>query len=185
MTQLTVLRLSAVVTICLSPLIGCFPSSAQDSSENATTAEPTADSVPEPTAGFVPHTLRQEELRGLAMQAVQSGQNNLGIAALITLSETPERSALRGSAMLMLSELYVEEQEAPSISRALTVLAALDAEYPPIAEFKFVYGRTLAESGRYGEAEPLLRAAIELRQDLLQTYMYLGSPFIKSPKDRL
>jgi len=153
-------------------------------------SEPAAEPSPgvgepteQPAAAFASHSLRQEELRGVAMQAVQGGQNNLAIAALIALMETPELSGMRGSGMLMLAELYVQERIPESTERALGVLAALDTEFPPTAEFKFIYGRTLAEQARYEEAEPFLRAAVALRPDLLQSYMYLGSLLVDSGRE--
>jgi hypothetical protein len=135
--------------------------------------DPHAQSQPQqPESAFEVASMRQEELRGMAMAALDADDRNLAIAALIALSETPEMSELKVSGVLLLSELYHEEGES---ERALTLLAALSEMAPPIGEIAFVYGRMLAELGRNTEAEAQFRRAIEIRPDMLQSYLYLGS----------
>ncbi len=127
--------------------------------------------------GFAPHTERQEELRGVADFAFQTGRENLAIAALIALTETPEASGLRGSGSVMLAELYVQES---NFDQALAILDQVEREFPPVGEFRFIHGRTLVEAGRVTEGERYLREAIALKPEILQSYMYLGSVLVST-----
>jgi Flp pilus assembly protein TadD len=126
--------------------------------------------------GFAATTMRQEELRGIAMSSIQSGDNNRAIAALISLMETPEMSELKASGMLLLAELYHNEGNS---DRALAILQDLIAHAPPMAEFEFMLGRTLAELDRGDDAVEHLREAIELNPEFLQSYLLLGSVLVQ------
>ena len=133
------------------------------------------DETPAPIVGFAENTLRQEELRGLVGAALDSGDLDLAVAASISMMETPELSGMRASGMALLAELYYQEDED---DRAVAILTRLIDESPPVGEFHFILGRILGELGRYDDAEVQLRAAMELRPELLQTYMYLGSVLV-------
>lgn len=129
----------------------------------------------DPLAAFAPATPRQEELRGIATHAIESGDINLTIAAGIAMMETAEKSGLRASIMMMLGEIYFQEEE---IDRSVAVFDRLIAESPEVGEFHFVYGRMLGELERFTEAEPHLRQAIEIRPHLIQAHLYLGSVLV-------
>lgn len=149
-----------------------------DGTAAGTAAADTSDGTGSPAlAGFAPHTERQEELRGVADFAFQTGRENLAIAALIALTETPEASGLRGSGSVMLAELYVQES---NFDRALAILEQVEREFPPVGEFRFIHGRTLVEAGRVTEGERYLREAIALKPEILQSYMYLGSVLVST-----
>ncbi len=128
-----------------------------------------------PPVGFENSSPRQEELRGIAQIALQSGDLNLAIAASIALMETAEKSGLRASGLILLAELYYQEGNG---LRGIEILEQTIAESPPVAEFHFTLGRMLGELQRFAEAETQLRRAIELRPELLQSYIYLGSTLI-------
>lgn len=153
-----------------------------EASASAPTSQPTEPTPDTPTtfAGFVPDTARQEELRGIIGAALDSGDIDLAIAAGITMMETPENSGMRASAMALLAELYYQEREP---DRAVDILSRLVVESPPVGEFHFVLGRILGELSRFEEAETHLREAIEIRPQLLQAYIYLGSVLYATGQD--
>lgn len=177
-----------LLTFCLTLANSCDSDPQPDPQPDPTTPDPTEGSSdntvepeqPAPIEGFVQDTLRQEELRGIAMEALQGGDMDLAIAALISLVETPEMSLLSASGALMLAELYHSEDDG---ERALQVLEDLIENAPPMAEFEFVYGRTLGELERFDPAEEHLRRAIELEPAFLQSYLYLGSVLVAQEQE--
>lgn len=168
-------------------LLGCSktPSTAEEPNVDTPRAEGSSAPASQPTApqdhaqptvtGFVEDTLRQEELRGIVGAALDSGDADLAIAASIAMMETAERSGMRASGMALLGELYYQDGEH---DRALAVLSRLIEESPPVGEFHFVLGRILGELNRFDQAETHLRVATELRPELLQGYIYLGSVLV-------
>jgi tetratricopeptide (TPR) repeat protein len=124
-------------------------------------------------------SLRQEELRGIAMTALQDGDRNRAIAAMIAMSETPEMSELKASGVLLLADLYHTEG---NTARAVAVLSQLIEAAPPMVEFEFVLGRVLFEDGQLPEAEAHFRRAIEMGPAFLQTYIYLGNVLLSQDR---
>lgn len=171
---------AGLLLVCLA--CNKTPSSAAESpspqADNAAASEPVAQVAPDsaaPPAGFDAPSPRQEELRGIAQAALQAGDLNLAIAASIALMETPEKSGLRASGLILLAELYYQEGNGV---RGIEILEQTIAESPPVGEFHFTLGRMFGELQRFTEAETQLRRAIELRPELLQSYIYLGSTLI-------
>ena len=127
-----------------------------------------------PTTGHRPEldapTLRQEELRGFAQQALDQGSINLAIAASISLLETPENSAVKLTGAMLLSDLYLETGET---AQAIAVLDTLISTFPPMAETAYLYGQTMASISDWPAAETHLRRAIEIDPYFLRSYRQL------------
>jgi tetratricopeptide (TPR) repeat protein len=84
-------------------------------------------------------------------------------------------SETKVSGLLLLSDLYRSENQ---VERGLGVLERLSAEAPAIAELEFVFGSYLGDLERYTEAEAHLLRAIEIKPEMLQSYLYLGSLYV-------
>ena len=173
----------ASALLCIT-LCGC-PGGSEDPESNTlgpqtSSDEPQQELAPEPVdepAGPRPTTFgdatpRQEELRGMAILALESGDIDTAVTALISMSDTEPMSELKASSMLLLSELYIEEGQ---VSRAMEVLLGLRQDAPEFAELEFIIGRTFMEQGALPDAEEAFRNAIRLNPDFLRSYVSLGS----------
>ena len=120
---------------------------------------------------FVSNTAEQETFRGLAFQALDVGDIDTAMTALLALRDTSEQSELRASGVLLLSELYNVQGQS---SEAIELLLDLRTTAPPFGELEFILGRTYMETGLNGEAEVAFREAMRLQPSFLRTYLAHG-----------
>lgn len=123
------------------------------------------------TDRFSEPTPRQTELRETAIAALQYGQLDTSITALLALRDTEPMSEVKASGLLLLSELYFQQER---IDDSLAVLEALRPASPPQGQLEYLLGRTYHRLSRAMEAEDAWRRAIRLEPDFLRSYVALA-----------
>jgi len=163
----------ALCALCL----GCRPAEDASTTTSASSPAPASEAVnpsdqAAPLRTFEEPTSRQEELFARAVDALQHGDEDDAILALLTLGETGSRSEIRATGLLALSELYFQSNR---IEASIDVLQDVRATSPSSPDLEYVLAAAFMRADRPMEAEDAYRRAIRLSADHLRSYVALAS----------
>lgn len=127
-----------------------------------------------PLTEFAAGSERQNELFGLAADALRAGRQDAAITALLTLGETTEPSEVRGRGMLLLAAIYLEQERHDQVLR---VLNELRTTAPPMAQLEYMLGLSQEGMGDIPAATTSLRNATRIDSSYLPPYIELARVF--------
>lgn len=111
-------------------------------------------------------------MRRAAIDAMNAGNEDVALTALLSLMQSEPASEIRAIGGLFLAQLYHRRGE---LDRSLTVLETLRETAPPSAEFAFVYGSTLVDADRPADAADALLRATRLDPEYVRAYPMLAA----------
>lgn len=149
---------------------GCDPTPV--SSDAPAETDETQLVAPMPPLRFADSSDEQIAMRQAAIDALEAGDEDVALTALLALVRSDPPSEVRAIGGLLLAQLYHRRDE---IDRSLEVLEDLRRTAPPSAEFSFVYGTTLVDADRPADAAIALLRATRLDPEYVRAYPTLAA----------